>query len=173
MLLGWGCISPRDLPTPAQGSFFCYLSLPSVQEAGMPWGAECFCLLMAYLKGPERKEKQKCTSGMFPPTPPTGRFFGMRGKNQHTAPWFITASGMGASGRRPLGPEGLLSQSIKHSLHGRGISEMGAGLSNLHCDSSKEPSPALQLSPPSSVLQHSRLQLGFNHVLVITGLQPR
>lgn len=59
MLLGRGCISPCDLPTPAQGSFFCYLSLPSVHEAGMPWGAECFCLLMAYLKGPERKKKQK------------------------------------------------------------------------------------------------------------------
>lgn len=95
MLLGQGCISPCDLPTPAQGSLFCYLSLPSVQEAGMPWGAECLCLLMAYLKGPERKKKQKCTSGVFPPSLPTGRFFWMRGKNQHTAPLLITALGMG------------------------------------------------------------------------------
>lgn len=95
MLLGQGCISPLDLPTPAQGSLFCYLPLPSVQEAGMPWGAECFCLLMAYLKGPERKKKQKCTSGVFPPILPTGRFCRMRGKSQHTPPWFTTALGMG------------------------------------------------------------------------------
>lgn len=74
---------------------FAISPLPSVQEAGMPWGAECFCLLMAYLKGPERKKKQKCTSGVFPPILPTGRFCRMRGKSQHTPPWFTTALGMG------------------------------------------------------------------------------
>lgn len=66
------------------------------KEAGMPWGADCFCLLMAYLKGPERKKKQKCTSGQCSlPSFQTGEFFWTRGKNQHTAPWLITALGMG------------------------------------------------------------------------------
>lgn len=47
---------------------------------------------------------------------------------------------------------------------------MGTELPKLHCGSSEEPSPVLQLSPPSLVLQHKRL--GYNHVLVITGLKP-
>lgn len=45
--------------------------------------------------------------------------------------------GHGASGRRPLGPEGLLSQSIKHFLYGRGRPEMGTELPKFHCGSSE------------------------------------
>lgn len=110
MLLGRGCISPHDLPTPAQGRFFCYLCLPSVQEAGVPRGAECFCLLMAYLKGPERKKKPEVHIWQVPSHPSNWQvFLDEREEPTHSSRGHHSL-GYGASGRRPLGPEGLPKQ---------------------------------------------------------------
>lgn len=173
MLRGLGCISPRNLPTPARGrGFFCYLSSPSALEGGMPWGPECFCLLMVYLKGPERKRNRntRLARSLQPAV-----FLG--GKNQHTVPWLWSSADLG-TGLQAGDPLALRVSSPVASCTLWTAEEDPLGEPGWEWDAptsaviSRGAQPSAARKPTQLPLLPRRLQFGFNHVLVITGLQP-
>lgn len=104
--------------------------------------------------------------------PPTGCFFGWEGRTNMQ----FHVSGPAQFWPMGVQAEGILSPSIMHSSYGRGRSPwwtvMGAESSNFHCNFLESSAQHCEKAHPVCSFNTIRLQLSFNHVLVIARLQP-